>query len=55
MLVGSFDNIVNFSLPEMSAQLGEAYTQFREALTWLTKERDELLKVVGGRFIAGAC
>jgi hypothetical protein len=54
LLVGSFDNVVNFSLPEMSAQLGEAYTQFREALTWLVRERDDLIRVNGMKFNAGA-
>jgi len=39
---GTFDDVTSFSVPHMTGSLGEPYTNIREALTRLEKERDRL-------------
>jgi len=43
---GTFDDVTSFNLPHMSGSLGEPYTNIREALARLTKERDYILPML---------
>jgi len=45
----SSEDIVGYSIGEFQVQKGEPYTQWRETVTQLIKERDEILKRVSKR------
>ena len=47
----SYDDIVGYSLGDMSVQKGEPYTQWRETAMELIKERDEILKRIKPRIV----
>lgn len=42
----SFDDIVGYTIGEFQVQKGEPFTQFRETIVRLTKQKDEILKRV---------
>ena len=45
---GTYNDVTSYSLPEgISVSLGEPYTQIRETLNRLEKERDRLFNIIG--------
>jgi len=45
---GTYNDVTSYTLPEgISVSLGEPYTQIRETLNRLEKERDRLFKMIG--------
>jgi len=45
-IAGTYDDITSFTLPHMSGSLGEPYTNIRQAVMELNKERLELIKII---------
>jgi len=47
MMGGSYDDMTSYSVPELTATLGEPYVNLRSALEQLEKKRDRLIMTVG--------